>query len=117
MTFNTFNQILTDHIPTAHAVMHGKFGGTEKNKKVSISFTENGKVFEYYGAYEDILTKIGILTISKDRFECLTSRLARLECENGTEDEFFGLGTFNYDKEISDLKTEIKNYEDNYLII
>ena len=114
MTFSKFAEIFQSHYPEASLCMHGEFGGTERNKKVAIAFADGGKVYEYYGAYADILCKCGIKVYDKSRFDALESRLAMNRKVNGTED-FFG-GTINCEEEIIALEKEIEDIKKNYII-
>jgi len=116
MTFDMFNNLLKSKYPDAIALSHGELSGTEFNKKVALSFTKNGKVYTYYGAYEDILCKIGINTISQSRFNSTIETLKELEKTHGTEDLFFGFTIDNSD-EIKKYRTIIKEYQTNYIIV
>ena len=121
MTFKKFEEIFLNEYPDGHVVMHGKFGGTEKNKKVTITFNSNGKVYSYYGAYEDILNKVGIPVISKQRFAEVEQRLNTFKERHGTPK----LGMFSkknnevydYSEEIKEYEMILDNYRNNYIIV
>lgn len=70
----------------------------------------------FCGAYEDILCKIGINVISKERFAELETRLSRLREMNGTEDGFFGI-VFDCTAAIDALVEEIEKYRTEYIIV
>ena len=115
MTFNKFRQIFKLKYPQGSVVAHGKFGGTERNKKVAVVFEEGGKVYEYYGAYEDILNKIGIKVISRERFESMELTLIALREQNGKPD-FFG-GVVDNTEAIKQRRSELENIICNYMIV
>lgn len=114
MTFKKFEQIFHSKYPNGSVFAHSKFGGTELNRKTTVIFEHRGKCFLYYGAYEDVLCKIGINCISKERFDALEARLACYIEQNGTDD-FFG-GTFDWTSEIEQLTREIEQYKTDYII-
>lgn len=116
MTFTQFEKILKTKYPCAIAVAHGKLVETELNKKVSLSFTENGKVYSYYGTYEDILCKIGINVVSKSRYQTAVNTLSELEKAHGKEDDFFGFVIDN-SADIAKYRELIKQYQSNFIIV
>lgn len=117
MTFVTFCKLLETKYPKANAFSHGDFGGNEKNRKVTIEFEPpHGKTYDYYGAYEDVLCKCGIPTITHERFDPMCERLERFKRENGTADDFFGI-PIDYTKEIEELETRIADIKANYYIV
>lgn len=115
MTFAKFNELFKSKYPEGEVVQHGKFGGTEKNKKTTVIFVPGGKCYEYYGAYEDVLNRVGIKVISQSRFHDKQSCLESYKKWNGRE-ALFG-GRFDYNKEIVRLECEIKEILDNYVIV
>lgn len=115
MTFSRFESIFKEHYPQGGVVAHGRFGGTDKNKKTAVYFTECGKVYEYYGAYEDILCRLGIKVISTARLESLKLTLEHYRETNGTP-SFFG-GVLDHSERISQLEKELADIESNYIIV
>ena len=114
MTFKTFESIFLSKYPDGSVFAHGAFGPTEKNRKVAVTFTPDGLVYEYYGAYEDVLTKMGFKVISKARLMEMETRLADYTERNG-QDDFFG-GSFDYTNEIKTLSSEIEAIKANYIV-
>lgn len=116
MTFKKFQSLFATKYPDGEVFPHDVFchGESGKIQKVGIVFKPNGKVFMYRGAYEDILCKIGINVISKERFSQLEMRLDHLKELNGTDD-FFG-GVFDYADSIKDIETQIADYKANWII-
>lgn len=115
MTFNKFRQVLKSKYPQSEVYAHGKFGNTEHNKKVALAFEPDGKVYEYYGAYEDILNKCGIKVISKERFVSLELMLITLREMNG-EPDFFG-GFIDNTEAIKERTEELESIRQNYMIV
>ena len=115
MTFRKFEELFKSKYPNGMVCKHGEFAQTEKNKKVALVFSETNKVYEYYGAYEDILNKIGIPVISKERFASLEQTLEQYKRWHGTED-FFG-GVRDCSADIAKYTAEIENYRANYAIV
>ena len=114
MTFKKFEEIFRSKYPDGFVAPHGKAGGTEKNKKTYVTFEQYGKAYEYYGAYEDVLSKIGINVISKERLAECEARLDQLRKWDGTDD-FFG-GQVDNSKEIEELLKRIELYKAEYII-
>lgn len=115
MTFKKFQSLFATKYPDGWVHPHGKYGGCEKNMKVTLSFSPNGKSYSYYGAYEDILCRVGINVISKERFSELEMRLERLNEWNGTDD-FFG-GVIDNTEAIQKLESQIAEYKANWIIV
>ncbi len=120
MTFKRFEEIFLSKNPGGMVVAHGQFGGTERNNKTTVVFRNGGKAYSYYGAYEDVLCKMGINTISKERLESLQKQLARLQEENGrTEESCFDDDEpwiINWDREIAELEARLEDIKKNYII-
>ena len=123
MTFKKFEELLKTKYPEAGACMHSKFAGTEHNKKVEIHFTPEGKCYEYYGAYEDILNRLGMKVISKSRLASEESALRRYKEMQGKPDPFFGIfnsddnGVLDYSKEITEYEERIARLKRDYIIV
>lgn len=121
MTFKRFEEIFLSKNPGGMVVAHGQFGGTERNNKTTVVFRDGGKTYSYYGAYEDVLCKMGINTISKERLESLQKQLARLQEENGKEEEnlFFDDDEpwiIDWSREIAELEARLDDIKKNYII-
>ena len=114
MTFKKFQSLFETKYPDGWVHPHGRYGGCEKNMKVTLSFSPNGKSYSYYGAYEDILCRIGINVISKERLAEVEQRLETVKKWNGTED-FFG-GIMDTTQEIKELEKRIADYKSNWII-
>ena len=116
MTFKKFQSLFATKYPDGEVFPHDVFchGESGKIQKVGVVFKPNGKVFMYRGAYEDILCKIGINVISKERFSELEMRLERLNEWNGTDD-FFG-GVIDNTEAIQKLESQIAEYKANWII-
>lgn len=114
MTFKRFEEIFHSKYPDGEVIAHGKLGGTEKSKKTTVVFCKHGRSYSYYGAYEDVLTRIGFKVISRQRLGELKARLEQYKEWHGT-DNFFG-GTCDYREEIRAITEEIKEYEEEYII-
>lgn len=115
MTFRQFEELFKAKHPEGTVVQHGKFGGTEKNNKVAVTFGKDSKVYEYYGSYQNILGKVGIKVAYKSDIEALERRLAELEASNGQNDEFFGF-TIDNSEAIEETKRRLNDIKDGILI-
>lgn len=117
MTFKKFETLFKGKYPNGTVYPHDVFehGVPGRVQKVEVIFEPNGKGYMYRGAYEDILCKIGIPVISKERFAQLETRLEHLKELDGTTDEFFG-GTFDCSESIATLTAEIEKYRKEYVI-
>lgn len=117
MTFAKYQSLFLQKYPNGETFMHDEFmHGTDRNRqKVGVVFEPNGKVYMYRGAYEDILCRIGVNVISKERFSELEARLAHLKEMDGTEDLFGGV--FDYSDEIASVVSEIEKYKTDYTIV
>ena len=114
MTFKKFEEIFRSKYPDGVIAMHGKAGGTEKNKKVYVAFQPCGKAYMYYGAYEDVLCKMGFNVISKERLAENEMRLESLKERNG-KPSFFG-GVVDYTDEIAKIEARLKEYRESWII-
>ena len=116
MTFNKFESLFLAKYPEGKVFKHGEFAQTERNKKVAVVFNGNGKVYEYYGAYEDILARVGIKVISKARLHNLEMTLAHYKEWHGKPWSLFG-ATADYSKEIERYTADIEDIKANYIIV
>ena len=116
MTHATFIDLLHTKYPHADAWMHGKFGGTEKNMKVNITFEPNGKCYAFYGSYQKILSKVGIPVAYQSEIDYAKRELDRCKSEHGVQDEFFGIEQ-DYSDKISRLETFIDSVNNGKYII
>ena len=115
MTFKKFEELFMEKYPNGAVHMHGKFAGTEKSKKVTVIFSENGRCYDYYGAYEDILCRLGIKVISKCRLHDIELRLQHYKQWHGLP-KLFG-GVEDYSAEIERLTNEIEILKENFIIV
>ena len=118
MTFKKFETLFKQKYPNGTVYPHDVFehGVPGRVQKVNVVFTPDGKGYMYRGAYEDILCRIGINVISKERFAELESRLNHLRELHGSADEFFG-GVFDCSESIETLTAEIEKYRADYIIV
>ena len=118
MTFKNFETLFKTKYPNGTVDPHDVFehGVPGRIQKVHVVFTPNGKGYMFRGAYEDILCRIGINVISKERFSALETRLEHLRELDGSTDEFFG-GTFDCSESIATLTAEIEKYRAEYTIV
>lgn len=101
MTFERFESVVRTRYPEAEVYAHGKMAGRNA-QNVAIAFASGGKCYQYSGAYEDVLRKMGFSVISRKRASEYRARLSRMVEENGKEDEFFG-GMIDWTKEIAEV--------------
>lgn len=116
MTFKKFEELFKTKYPEAMLFAHGKVAGTEKNGKVTVAFTPEGKAYEYYGAYEDILNRIGIQVISKARLEEVEAILRQYKEWHGQPNVLLG-GTSDYSNEIAHYEKKIADIKESYIIV
>ena len=116
MTFQKAHEIFMTKYPEGELVQHGKFGGTEKNQKITVIFKRGGRCYEYYGAYEDVLCRIGFKVISKERLAETEIRLCDLKARHGKKCEFFGENTIDNSDEIARVEAFLQEVHDNYII-
>lgn len=103
--------------PKASATMHGKFGTTEKNKKVEIHFCKGGKCYFYYGSYQDVLSKVGINVVYSNEIETAKNKLAEYKEKHGKTFDDFGFDvTYDYTAEIERLESYLIKVKDYILI-
>ena len=116
MTFKKFETLFKGKYPDGTVDPHDVFehGVPGHVQKVAVVFEKGGKVYQYRGAYEDILCRVGIPVISKERFGVLEERLAYLKELHGTEDLFGGV--YDLAAEIDALTAEIEKYRTEYVI-
>ena len=117
MKFSKFEELFKKKYPYGKVVAHGKFAGTQKNGKTTLIFFTDGRCYEYYGAYEDILNRIGIKVISKSRYNDIVMTLENYRSMNGRPKLFEKDGCEDYSKDISRLEAEIEEINNNYLIV
>lgn len=115
MTFKKFEELFKTKYPEGEVVAHGQFGGTERNKKTTVIFKPEGKCYEYYGAYEDVLCRVGIDVISKHRYQSMKASLEWYKKDHGTP-KLFG-GTVDHSETIARLTKEIEDIEKNTIIV
>ena len=117
MTFSKYEEAFKTKYPSGRTWMHNDMcrDVSGYKGKVAVEFVPGGKVYFYDGAYEDVLNKIGISAISKERYANLANRLANYLKMDGTED-LFG-GKFDYGKEIAETRAELKRIETECVII
>ena len=120
MTFKKFEELFLEKYPEGTVWMHDEFchGEQGKRQKVGVVFKQRGKVYMYAGAYEDILSKVGIEVISKQRFSELLARLdqyKRWQADHGGTDGFFGLPV-DYSKDIAELEARIEEIKKDCII-
>ena len=116
MTFQKAHEIFMTKYPEGELVQHGKFGGTQKNMKITVIFKRGGRCYEYYGAYEDVLCRIGFKVISKERLAEARIRLADLKARHGKVCEFFGTYTVDNSEEIAKLEAFLAEVEADYIV-
>lgn len=116
MTFAKYESIFRTKYPNGRTWMHNDVCRDEPRykQKVAVEFQPGGRLYFYSGAYEDVLCKIGINCISKERFAEVEARLARLKKYHGTESLFGDI--FDYSKEIEATEREIEQYRTEYII-
>lgn len=120
MTFKKFEELFHQKYPDGQVWMHDEFchGQSRCRQKVAVVFKPQTKVYMYAGAYEDILNKVGISVISKQRFAELLARLEqykRWQDDHGGTDGFFGIPV-DYSKDISKLEAEIEQIKKDCII-
>ena len=117
MTFARFQEIFASKYPDGEVWMHDVFehGQRGKRQKVAVVFKPNSKVYMYAGAYEDVLYKVGINCISKERLAEAEIHLKDLKKSNGKPDPFFGF-TIDNSKEIEALEKQIEQYKTEWVI-
>lgn len=116
MTFKKFEELFLSKYPDGEVIMHGKFAETEHNKKVAVIFGNHSKVYEYYGAYEDILQRVGINAISKERYNAKVATLNHYKEIDGQESGFFGMVN-DYREDIENLERELVEIEKHFIIV
>jgi hypothetical protein len=90
MTFKRFEEIFKSRYPDGTVWMHDDYMSHSGNRqKVGVEFAPNTKVYLYRGAYEDILCRIGIKTISKERLAEAEIHLEHLKRRHGDPNMFF----------------------------
>ena len=121
MTFKAFQTIFLSKYPNGEAIPHGALAGTEGTLKTSIVFKPGGRCYSYKGAYEDVLCKLGINTISKERLHGMEKQLVRLIYENGkTEESCFDDDepwVIDWSREIAELESRLADIKANYIIV
>lgn len=113
MKFCDFEKIVREKYPEAEVFPHGEFGSRSKIN-VTIILNPRGKCYSYNGTYCEVLNKIGIKSIYRHDIEAFRSSLERAIKSHGKESFF---GKIDNSKEIEDLKSQISDFEKNYLIV
>ena len=116
MTFKRFEELFLTKYPNGEVIGHGKFAQTERNKKTTVIFNPNGKCYHYYGAYEDILNRLGIKVYSESRLHSLEMSLKHYKEWHG-QPSLFGDGVDDYSAEIKRLESDIADIKENYVIV
>lgn len=116
MTFQKAHDIFMTKYPEGEIFQHGKFGGTQKNMKITVVFNRGGRAYEYYGAYEDVLCRIGFKVISKERLAEEEIRLHDLKERHGKVCEFFGTHVIDNSEEIARTEAFLQEVHDSYII-
>ena len=118
MTFKKFESLFKEKYPNGTVYPHDVYehGVPGRVQKVAVEFAPGGKVYKYAGAYEDILCRMGINVISKERFAEIESNLNHMQELHGSADEFFG-GVFDCSASIATLTAEIEKYRSEYIIV
>ena len=118
MTFQKFVEILKTKYPDAEAYAHDTMcGGVPHYKqKTAIAFVKGGKLRHYSGAYEDVLTKVGIPTITHERLDPIIATLEMRKAEHGATDMFFGVKIDN-SVIIEQLEARIAEIKSTYFIV
>ena len=118
MTFKRFEEIFKSRYPNGTVYMHDEFchGEAGKRHKVGVEFFPNGKVYMYSGAYEEVLCKMGIKTISKERLAALEESIEYLKRRHGDVDIFFGLGYIDNMREIMEREAFLAEVHRDYVI-
>lgn len=117
MTFKKFEELFKTKYPYGSVCRHGDFGGAEKNKKIAVTFDDRPayvKAYLYYGAYEDVLNRVGIPVISKDRLCGMEYSLEEYKRMHGGI--FLGK-VLDYSKEIATLEAEIEEIKATRVIV
>jgi hypothetical protein len=117
MTFKKFEEIFKTKYPDGEVLGHGCMAQTETTRQTSVIFKPNGKVYDYYGAYEDVLSRLGFKVISKARLRNVEHRLESYRKENGTPKLFVEFGVHDYSKEIAEYEEYLNDIYTNYIIV
>ena len=117
MTFEKYQEAFKAKYPNGRTWMHNDMCRDQSGYKgkVAVEFVPGGKLYFYTGAYEDVLNKIGVNSISKERYSTLTDRLARYLEMNGQED-LFGC-VIDLSREIAETQAELKRIETECVVI
>ena len=116
MTFKRFEEIFKSRYPDGHVWMHDDYMSHPGNRqKVGVEFAPNSKVYLYRGAYEDILCRIGINTISKARLAETVNYLEHLKRHHGDPDVFFGGGYTDNMKDIMKMEAFLAEVRRDYV--
>ena len=117
MTFKRFEEIFKSRYPDGTVYMHDEFshGASGTRQKIAVIFAPGGKVYMYRGAYEDVLCRIGINTISKERLAELEIHVRDLRDRNGKPDMFFG-GIHDCSDELRRAESRLEEVRRDYII-
>ena len=117
MTFKKFEELFKTKYPYGSVCRHGDFGGTEKNNKIAVAFDNRPthvKAYLYYGAYEDVLKRVGILVVSRARLYSMEQSLESLKEGNGKRSIF---GVADFSRDIATLEAEIEEIKATHVIV
>lgn len=113
MKFEKFEEIVKSKYPKAEIFAHGVFSGNKVN--VAIVFEPHTRVYKYNGTYCEVLNRLGIKAIYRHDLDAHIKTLEMLKNMNGQE-SFFGMVIDNT-QEISRFEKDLKDYQENYIIV
>ena len=115
MQFKEFERLVKEKHPNAEVTAHGKFGGDSKIG-VTVIFEPMGKCYHYNGTYCEVLNRLGIKAVYRHDYENTKRVLEKMRRDHGTRNYWFG-GIIDYTLEIASFEEQIKEYENEYIII
>lgn len=121
MTFKQFEAIVKEYRPDAVVSKHGGYWNGKSDWRLGIYFVdENGnesRVYKYGGTYQQVLSKLGIETVTKEQIEVAKMELERCKEQHGKPDMFFGntvdmTGQIKFwEEELAKAETAVKVWE------
>ena len=117
MTFKKFEELFKTKYPEGEVLRHGGMGQTRTTGQASVIFKPDGKVYDYYGAYEDILCRIGIKVISKARVRHAEQALERYRKDHNTPKLFADQGNYDFSEQIAELEDWLDKIYAEYIIV